>query len=89
MGRISDFVIEQSETFITDSCSECNGQGTIIYEIERAHNFGRDVGYIDTTEMECERCNGAGTVHRACIHCNEPITANRGRNAFVCDDCSS
>ena len=89
MGRMSDCVIEQSETFITDRCPECNGQGTIIYEIERAHNFSRDVGYIDTTEMECERCEGTGTVQRECIHCNEPITTNRGKNAFVCDDCSS
>ena len=89
MGRMSDFVIEQSETFITDRCPECNGQGTIIYEIKRAHNFSRDVGYIDTTEMECERCEGTGTVQRECIHCNEPITTNRGKNAFVCDDCSS
>jgi len=89
MGRISDFVIEQSETFITDLCSECNGQGTFIYEIERAHNFGRDVGYIDTAEIDCERCDGTGTVQRACIECDEPISLEMGSKALVCDDCSS
>lgn len=87
MGRISDFVIQLSETFITDPCSECEGQGVIIYEIERAHNFNRDVGYIDTAQMPCTRCDGSGKMNRTCIHCNEPITLNMGHKSFVCEEC--
>ena len=90
MGRVNDLIIERSETVIIDPCSECEGEGVITYEIIRPQGFTRDIGYIDTDEEECTHCAGLGKIDRLCIHCNEPITfGSKGRNSFVCEECSS
>ena len=90
MGRVNDLIIAQSETIIRDPCSECEGSGYIDQEIYRPQNFTRDIGYIDTIEVECTHCAGTGKVDRACIHCNEPIILySMGYNSFVCEECSS
>jgi RecJ-like exonuclease len=43
-------------------CPYCDGDGQLEYEIERPHNFNRDVGYIDTKWGECLECNGTGEI---------------------------
>jgi len=43
-------------------CTECNGNGYITWEINVPHNFGRDIGYIDTDTSECNECAGYGWV---------------------------
>jgi hypothetical protein len=43
-------------------CPECNGSGTIVYERVYSHNVGRDVGFIEEYEDNCENCHGSGEI---------------------------
>jgi hypothetical protein len=44
------------------ACPECNGSGTIVYERVYSHNVGRDVGFIEEYEDNCENCHGSGEI---------------------------
>lgn len=44
------------------TCPECNGELWIEQEVIKPHNFNRDVGFIDTEWMRCERCNQQGEI---------------------------
>jgi len=88
MSRISDLIIEAQETPIMCPCPDCMGDGYVEYDVPRPHNFGRDVGYIDTETEVCETCNGDGEMERLC-DCGEPVTKIMGDDAEVCQECAN
>ena len=88
MGKMKELLMELQETPIMGPCPDCLGDGTIEVEFARPHNFGRDVGYIDTRIEVCETCNGDGEVARLC-DCGEPVTKIMGQDAEVCMECAS
>jgi DnaJ-class molecular chaperone len=88
MGRMSDMVIDDTETPIMVVCPECDGEGYIEYEVPRPQGFGRDVGYIDTETEVCETCDGDGEIERLC-ECGEPVTRIMGDDATECEECAA
>jgi len=87
MGKMKDLLIELQETPIMTPCPDCMGTGSIEYEVPRPHNFGRDVGYIDTRTVVCETCSGDGEFERLC-DCGAPVTKIMGQDAEVCMECA-
>jgi len=43
-------------------CKECDGNGYITWNVPVPHNFGIDIGYIDTDPVECADCAGRGWI---------------------------
>ena len=43
-------------------CKQCDGNGYITWEVPVPHNFGIDIGYIDTDTAECADCAGKGWI---------------------------
>jgi hypothetical protein len=54
MGRMSDYQINQMETPIMDKCPECDGEGSVYYEVARPQSFTRDIGYLEEVVQVCE-----------------------------------
>ena len=44
------------------TCSVCDGDGKIEYEIPKPQSFTRDIGFIDTAWDNCYNCNGDGDI---------------------------
>ena len=65
-------------------CPDCSGYGVVTVEITRPHNFNRDIGYIDTKQERCDRCEGDGEVPLLCNQCEEPTDRPK---ASICSDC--
>ena len=87
MGRMSDDQIDQMETPIMDKCSECDGEGTVYYEVARPQSFTRDIGYLEEVSQVCENCSGEGQVVRTCEGCSMPVTLGMGHDAEYCEEC--
>jgi len=43
-------------------CETCEGEGRIEYDAPTPHNFGRDIGYIDSVWDDCYECDGFGAM---------------------------
>jgi hypothetical protein len=87
MGKMKELLMELQETPIMSPCPDCLGTGSIEYDVPRPHNFGRDVGYIDTETEVCETCNGDGEMERLC-DCGAPVTKIMGQDAEQCMECA-
>ena len=48
------------KTFSPKLCKHCEGEGEI--EVERCYpqSFDNDIGYLGTTQVECDECKGTG-----------------------------
>jgi len=88
MGRVSDMVIDDTETPIMVVCPECDGEGYIEYEVPRPQGFGRDIGYLDTESGICDFCSGDGRVEKLC-ECGYPVTVHMGADATKCEECAA
>ena len=66
MGKMKEEFMRLQETPIMDDCPECQGTGTVEYEVARPQSFSRDIGEIDVREETCETCNGGGEMERLC-----------------------
>ena len=88
MGRMSDKLIEDMETPIMDKCPECDGEGSIYYEVARPQSFTRDIGYLDEVVEVCENCSGDGKMPRLC-DCGEIVTLGMGHDARECEECAN
>ena len=64
MGR--KLQLRQEKTLTMKSpikvCEVCEGEGRIEYDKPVPHNFGRDVGYIDSVWDDCYECDGFGAM---------------------------
>ena len=87
MGKMKEEFMRLQETPVMDECSECQGTGTVEYEVARPHSFSRDVGELDIEEEVCETCAGSGEVERLC-DCGEWVTLIMGEDATVCEECA-
>lgn len=49
-----------TDELIAELCKHCEGEGEI--EVERCYpqSFDNDIGYIGTTQVECDECKGTG-----------------------------
>ena len=88
MGKIKNLLIEEMETPIMETCSECEGEGRVYYEVARPQSFSRDIGYLDEVEETCSTCNGDGQTERLC-ECGEAVTLGMGHDAYICEECFS
>jgi DnaJ-class molecular chaperone len=89
MGRMSDYQIDQMETPIMDKCPECDGEGSVYYEVARPQSFTRDIGYLEEVVQVCENCSGDGKVVRICEGCPMPVTLGMGHDAEYCEECAN
>lgn len=99
MGSMKDFLLEWNETPFRDTCPECDGEGYVEFEVPRAHNFNRDVGYLDVDAEVCDTCAGDGKVDRTCVECGYPVTKVRcdehghyvinSKDHTLCEECST
>jgi len=89
MGRMSDYQIDQMETPIMDKCPECDGEGSVYYEVARPQSFTRDIGYLEEVVQVCENCSGDGQVVRICEGCPMPVTLGMGHDAEYCEECEN
>ena len=87
MGAMKNLLMYLEETSIMIPCPDCLGEGDIEVDVPRPHNFGRDVGYIDTRTEVCETCSGDGEIERLC-DCGAPVTKIMGEDAEVCMECA-
>lgn len=88
MGKIKNLLIEAMETPIIDVCAECEGTGTVEFEVARPQSFSRDIGEIDVEEETCEACDGSGELERLC-DCGEVVTLIMGEKSLVCEECAN
>jgi len=89
MGRMKEEFMRLQETPVMDPCTECHGAGTVLEDAPMAHNFNRDVGYMDTKTVTCGTCNGAEEMERLCTQCEGWVTLIVGEDATICEDCTN
>jgi hypothetical protein len=87
MGKMKEEFMRLQETPIMDECSECQGTGTVEYEVARPQSFSRDIGEIDVETETCDACGGGGEVERLC-GCGQWVTLIMGEVDWVCEDCA-
>ena len=88
MGKIKNLLIEEMETPIMETCSDCEGEGRVYYDVARPQSFSRDIGYLEEVEETCSTCNGDGQMERLC-ECGEAVTLGMGHDAYICEECFS
>jgi DnaJ-class molecular chaperone len=47
-----------------EECPDCRGHGMVEQDVPRQHGFDRDIGYISTVEVQCDVCDGSGSIER-------------------------
>lgn len=98
MGKMKDLLLDMHETIVTVECPECQGAGTVEYDVPRPHAGGFNEGYIDTATEVCETCSGDGEIDQLCERCEEPVTKVRcnadgqyvvnSKDHKLCEECS-